>query len=307
MLTRFGYLDAPAPLAFAHRGGAADGDENTTEAFARAIGLGYRYVETDVHATADGVAVIFHDPTLARVTGEPGRIADLRWADLASVRVGGAAVVPRLDEVLGAWPQVRFNIDVKADGGVAPTVATVTRAGATDRVLLASFSDARLTRLRALTQGRVATSLGMRGGPAAARLAARPSTAAAPSVVAAQVPPRYGRVPVVDRRFVDYCHRLGLQVHVWTIDEPGQMHDLLDRGVDGIMTDHVGVLRDVYRSRATGPPDRRRTPMAETVTPTVDPTPPRRAPAVSAAAGTSTTGPTRPSRPPSSRCSSARS
>ncbi|SCF11844.1 glycerophosphoryl diester phosphodiesterase [Micromonospora coriariae] len=250
VLTRFGYLDAPGPLAFAHRGGAAEGDENTSEAFARAIGLGYRYVETDVHATADGVAVIFHDPTLRRITGEPGRIADLRWADLASVRVGGAAVVPRLDEVLGAWPQVRFNIDVKADGGVEPTVATVTRAGAADRVLLASFSDARLTRLRGLTDGRVATSLGMRG-VARLRLASlhgRPLRLP-PSVVAAQVPPSYGRVPVVDRRFLDYCHRLGLQVHVWTIDEPAQMHDLLDRGVDGIMTDHVGVLRDVYRSR----------------------------------------------------------
>ncbi|MET8367019.1 glycerophosphodiester phosphodiesterase [Micromonospora sp. NPDC049580] len=250
MLNRFGYLDAPAPLAFAHRGGAADGDENTTEAFARAIGLGYRYVETDVHATADGVAVIFHDPTLARLTGEAGRIAEMSWADLASVRVGGAAVVPRLDEVLSAWPQVRFNIDVKADGGVAPTVATVTRVGAADRVLLASFSDARLTRLRALTEGRVATSLGMRG-VARLRLASlhgRPLRLP-PSVVAAQVPPRYGRMPVVDRRFLDYCHRLGLQVHVWTIDEPAQMHELLDRGVDGIMTDHVGVLRDVYRSR----------------------------------------------------------
>ncbi|MGC5022286.1 glycerophosphodiester phosphodiesterase [Micromonospora sp. DT47] len=250
MLTRYGYLEGPAPLAFAHRGGAADGDENTAEAFARAVGLGYRYVETDVHGTADGVAVVFHDTTLRRVTGESGRIADLRWADLASVRVGGAAVVPRLDEVLDAWPQVRFNIDVKADRGVEPTVATVTRADAGDRVLLASFSDARLTRLRALTQGRVATSLGMRG-VARLRLASlhgRPQRLP-PSVVAAQVPPHYGRVPVVDRRFLAYCHRLGLQVHVWTIDEPAQMHDLLDLGVDGIMTDHVGVLRDVYRSR----------------------------------------------------------
>ncbi|MFF5175670.1 glycerophosphodiester phosphodiesterase [Micromonospora sp. NPDC000089] len=250
MPTRYAYLDGPAPLAFAHRGGAADGDENTAEAFARAVGLGYRYVETDVHGTADGVAVVFHDSTLHRVTGERGRIADLRWADLASVRVGGAAVVPRLDEILEAWPQVRFNIDVKADGGVAPTVRTVTRAGAADRVLLASFSDARLSRMRTLTEGRVATSLGMRG-VARLRLASlhgRPMRLPE-SVVAAQVPPHYGRVPVVDRRFLDYCHRLGLQVHVWTIDEPDQMHDLLDLGVDGIMTDHVGVLRDVYRSR----------------------------------------------------------
>ncbi|RZU75830.1 glycerophosphoryl diester phosphodiesterase [Micromonospora kangleipakensis] len=247
---RSGYLDAPAPLAFAHRGGAADGDENTAAAFARAIALGYRYVETDVHATADGLAVVFHDATLRRVTGEPGRIADLRWADLASVRVGGAAVVPRLDEVLGAWPEVRFNIDVKADGGVEPTVATVTRTGAGERVLLASFSDTRLTRLRTLAGPKVATSLGMRG-VARLRMASLHgrSLRLPPSVVAAQVPVRYGRIPVVDRRFLAYCHRIGLQVHVWTIDEPAEMHDLLDLGVDGIMTDHVGVLRDVYRSR----------------------------------------------------------
>ncbi|PWR07223.1 glycerophosphodiester phosphodiesterase [Micromonospora sicca] len=250
MQPRSGYLDAPAPLAFAHRGGAADGDENTAAAFARAIALGYRYVETDVHATADGVAVVFHDATLRRLTGEPGRIADLRWADLASVRVGGAAVVPRLDEVLGAWPEIHFNIDVKADGGVEPTVATVTRTGAGERVLLASFSDARLTRLRALAGPKVATSLGMRG-VARLRMASLHgrSLRLPPSVVAAQVPVRYGRIPVVDRRFLAYCHRIGLQVHVWTIDEPAEMHDLLDLGVDGIMTDHVGVLRDVYRSR----------------------------------------------------------
>ncbi|MGW5672673.1 glycerophosphodiester phosphodiesterase family protein [Micromonospora sp. NPDC003776] len=250
MQPRHGYLDAPAPLAFAHRGGAADGDENTAAAFARAVALGYRYVETDVHATADGVPVIFHDATLRRVTGEPGRIADLRWADLASVRVGGAAVVPRLDEVLTAWPQIRFNIDVKADDAAAPAVDTVLRAGAGERVLLASFSDTRLTRLRALAGPKVATSLGMRG-VARLRMASlhgRP-VRLPPSVVAAQVPVRYGRIPVVDRRFIAYCHRIGLQVHVWTIDEPTDMHDLLDRGVDGIMTDHVGVLRDVYRSR----------------------------------------------------------
>ncbi|WBB50748.1 glycerophosphodiester phosphodiesterase [Verrucosispora sp. WMMA2044] len=244
------YLDAPAPLAFAHRGGAADGDENTVAAFARAVELGYRYVETDVHGTADGVAVVFHDDTLERVTGQRGRVGAMRWADLASVRVGGSAVVPRLDEVLDAWPQVRFNIDVKSDAGVTPTVTTVDRAGAIDRVLLASFSDARLTRLRALTGGRVATSLGVRG---VARLrwaswTGRPLRLP-PSVVAAQVPVRYGRVPVVDRRFLRTAHRLGLQVHVWTIDEPAEMHELLDLGVDGIMTDHVGVLRDVYRSR----------------------------------------------------------
>lgn len=257
MTSHFAYLDAPTPLAFAHRGGAAGGDENTAEAFARAIELGYRYVETDVHGTADGVAVVFHDPTLERLTGERGRISALTWADLTSVRVGGAAAVPRLDDVLGSWPQVRFNIDVKADRGIEPTIRSVERTGAGDRVLLASFSDARLTRLRALAGPTVATSLGMRG-VARLRLASLTGRRLVlpPSVVAAQVPVRYGRIPVVDRRFISYAHRLGLQVHVWTIDETAVMHELLDLGVDGIMTDHVDVLRDAYLSRGHWPADR---------------------------------------------------
>ncbi|HEU4422354.1 MAG TPA: glycerophosphodiester phosphodiesterase [Pilimelia sp.] len=253
---RFPYLDAPTPLAFAHRGGAAQGDENTAEAFERAVALGYRYVETDVHATADGVPVVFHDPTLERLTGRRGRVAALRWVDLAAVRVRGAAAVPRLDEVLAAWPRVRFNIDVKADACVAPAVATVQRGGAADRVLLASFNDARLARLRTLAGPGVATSLGVRA-VARLRMASltRRRLSLPASVVAAQVPVRYGRARVVDRRFVAYAHRLGLQVHVWTIDDPAEMNDLLDLGVDGIMTDRVDVLRDVYVSRGLWHPD----------------------------------------------------
>ncbi len=250
MTARHPFLDAPTPLAFAHRGGAAEGDENTAEAFGRAIALGYRYVETDVHATADGVPVVFHDPDLLRVTGSAGVIADLRWADLAAVRVGGAGAVPRLDDVLAAWPGVRFNIDVKADGAAEPTVTTLRRAGVADRVLLASFSDARLARLRRLAGPAFATSLGVRG---AARLRLASVTGLPPrfpaSVVAAQVPIAAGRLPVVVRRFVGYAHRIGLQVHVWTIDDAPAMHRLLDLGVDGIMTDRVDVLRDVYLSR----------------------------------------------------------
>ncbi|MCW6007137.1 glycerophosphodiester phosphodiesterase [Micromonospora sp. CPCC 205371] len=247
------YLDDP-PLAFAHRGGAAEGDENTAEAFERAVALGYRYVETDVHATADGVPVVFHDATLARVAGRPERVEQLRWADLSTVRVGGAAAVPRLDDVLAAWPDIRFNIDVKAASAIEPTVDTLTHTGAGDRVLLASFSDARLAALRLLAGPKVATSLGMR---AVARLKAASvggwRVTLPPSAVAAQVPVRYGRMRLVDRRFIGYAHRLGLQVHVWTIDDPTEMHHLLDLGVDGIMTDRVDVLRDVYISRGVWP------------------------------------------------------
>lgn len=258
-MSAFAYLDAPLPLAFAHRGGAAAGDENTAEAFGRAVELGYRYLETDTHATSDGVAVVFHDDTLDRMLGRPGRVRDLRWADLSTLRVAGASAVPRLAEVLDAWPQVRFNIDVKADNAVDPTVEAVRRTGAEDRVLLASFSDARVARLRHALGPAVATSLGSR---AVARLWAgsraggwvsalrRPGAGRGAAV---QVPPRHGRLRVVDRRFVRHAHRLGLQVHVWTIDDPTEMNELLDLGVDGIMTDRVEVLRDVYLARGCWP------------------------------------------------------
>jgi glycerophosphoryl diester phosphodiesterase len=244
------YLDAPLPLAFAHRGGAALGDENTAAAFARAVRLGYRYLETDVHATSDDVVVVFHDDTLDRMLGRPGRVRDVRWADLASLRVGGEAAVPRLEEVLEAWPNVRLNIDIKADPAVDPTVDLVRRMNVTERVLLASFSDARLARVRATFGAAVATSMGTRE-VARLWLASRVGRRLVlpPSLVAAQVPRYYRRARVVDRRFLRHAHRLGLQVHVWTVDDPPTMNHLLDLGVDGIMTDRIEVLRDVYAAR----------------------------------------------------------
>src|SRR5690606_38430628 len=243
------FLDAPTPLAFAHRGGAEEATENTLAAFERAVGLGFRYLETDVRATRDGVAVVFHDATLQRMTGSQAAVADVTWRDLATVRVDGAAVVPRLEDLLSAWPHVRVNVDVKADQAVAATVAALRRCAAEDRVLLASFSDARLARLRAWMPT-VATSLGRRG-VALLRLASVTgrSVRLPPSVVAVQVPVRAYGVPVVDVRFVRYAQRLGLQVHVWTVDRPAQMDALLDLGVDGLMTDRPRVLREVYQRR----------------------------------------------------------
>ncbi|MFI5907743.1 glycerophosphodiester phosphodiesterase family protein [Dactylosporangium sp. NPDC051541] len=248
------YLDAPGPLGFAHRGGAAAGDENTTAAFARAADLGYRYIETDTHATADGVAVVFHDDTLERLLGRPGRMIDLRWADLATERVGGAAAVPRLDEVLDAHPDIRFNIDTKTEHAVAPTVAVVEQLKAHDRVLLASFSSARLRRIRRLAGPDVATSMGMREVAAlfGSYQVGRRFTPL-DSVVAVQIPPRYGRIALATAKFVDYCHRMGLRVHLWTIDDPAEIAHFLDIGVDGIMTDQISVLREVYLERGIWP------------------------------------------------------
>ena len=254
---RYAYLDTALPIAFAHRGGAAEGDENSMAAFGRAVAAGYRYLETDVHATSDGVAVVFHDDSLDRVFGRPGRIEDLTWADVCTLRADGEPVVPQLIDLLDAWPDVRLNIDMKHDSAVDPTIEALWKCNARDRVLLASFSDRRIRWVRQLCGPRQATSLGQRE-VAALRFGAwygRGLAGFVPGVAAVQVPRRYARIRVVDARFVRHAHRLGLQVHVWTIDEPAEMHELLDLGVDGIMTDRIEVLREVLEQRGSWPSD----------------------------------------------------
>ncbi|MFI1288820.1 glycerophosphodiester phosphodiesterase [Streptomyces sp. NPDC020792] len=246
---RHPYLDHPGPIPFAHRGGAADGLENTVAQFRQAAGLGYRYMETDVHATADGRLVAFHDATLDRVTDGAGRIADLPWEDVRQARVGGREPVPLFAELLETFPGVRWNVDVKAEPALRPLLDLIERTNAWDRVCVGSFSEARVVRARRLAGPRLATSYGTRGV-----LALRLRSWGLPAVprrsaVAAQVPVSQYGVPVVDGRFVRAAHARGLHVHVWTINEPALMHRLLDLGVDGIMTDHIDTLRKVMEDR----------------------------------------------------------
>lgn len=241
-------LDQPGPLAFAHRGGAGDWPENTMPAFENAVALGYRYVETDVHVTADGVLLAFHDDHLDRVTDAVGVIAELDYATVRAARVDGREPIPLLEDLLGTWPELRVNIDPKHDGCVEALVEVVRRTNSVDRVCVGAFSDRRLARLRSLLGADLCTALGPRG---VARLRAASWRFPVPGPVAgcAQVPHRAGGIPVVDEAFVTTAHERGLQVHVWTIDEPDEMNELLDIGVDGIMTDRPGILRDVLVAR----------------------------------------------------------
>ncbi|MEU9988089.1 glycerophosphodiester phosphodiesterase [Streptomyces sp. NPDC048045] len=246
---RHPYLDHPGPIAFAHRGGAADGLENTVAQFRRAVETGYRYIETDVHATADGTLVAFHDSTLDRVTDGAGRIADLPWEDVRHARVGGREPVPLFEELLETFPEVRWNVDIKAEPALRPFLELIERTDAWDRVCVGSFSEARVLRAQRLAGPRLATSFGTRGVLSLRLRSWGLPAAVRRSAVAAQVPEAQSGVPVVDQRFVRAAHALGLQVHVWTINEPERMHRLLDLGVDGIMTDHIDMLRKVMEER----------------------------------------------------------
>ncbi|WP_406433470.1 glycerophosphodiester phosphodiesterase [Streptomyces sp. NBC_00631] len=247
--TRHPYLDHPGPIAFAHRGGAADGLENTVTQFRRAVELGYRYIETDVHATVDGRLVAFHDDTLDRVTDGAGRIADLPWEDVRHARVAGREPLPLFEELLEEFPEVRWNVDAKAEPALRPLLDLIEKTDSYDRVCVGSFSEARVLRAQRLAGPRLATSFGTRGVVGLRLRSWGLPAAVRRSAVAAQVPESQSGVPVVDRRFVRAAHARGLHVHVWTINEPQRMHRLLDLGVDGIMTDHIDTLREVMQKR----------------------------------------------------------
>ena len=247
-----GFLDHPLPIAFAHRGGAGHFPENSWRAFEHAVALGYAYLETDVHATADGQLVAFHDKTLDRVTDAAGPVARLPYAAVAAARIGGSEPIPLLADLLGAWPDVRFNIDVKDAGAIGPLAGVLARTGAWDRVCVTSFSGRRLS----ATRRSLARPVCMATPPAAIGLI---QASAWPALLAgrlARLSIRCAQVPVrvATARFIRRAHAAGLQVHVWTVNDRELMADMLDRGADGIMSDQAEILREVLISRGSWHP-----------------------------------------------------
>jgi glycerophosphoryl diester phosphodiesterase len=213
-------------------------------AFEYAINLGYRYLETDVQVTKDGVLVAFHDNDLQRTTGKPGKISELPWSEVSKALVDGKAPIPLLEDLLGAWPEARINIDCKSNAAIDALIASLRRTKSLPRVCVAAFSDSRLKKLRRALGAELCSSL----GPIELGLL-RFGLLRRPAAQAAQVPVKEGPLTIVNRKFVERSHRLGLQVHVWTIDDAPAMERLLDLGVDGIMTDRPVILRQVLESR----------------------------------------------------------
>lgn len=237
------FLASGGLRVLAHRGLATNAPENTLLAFLTALSAGATHLETDVHASLDGVAVISHDPDLARL-GRDVRIDQLTVTELKHVNLGKGQFVPSLAEALDAFPEALFNIDIKADAAVAPTAQAVLAARATPRVLITSFSEARRRRAVALLPG--VTTSASSAGVLKAVLAA---TLAPPGVLrrtmagiaAVQVPEKSGAVRIVTPRFVRMMHSVGVEVHVWTVNEPADMERLLALGVDGLVTDRADI------------------------------------------------------------------
>jgi len=247
------YVGTAGPYPVAHRGGAGLAPENSLAAFSRAHTLGFRYLETDLQVTADGVCVAFHDRSMRRVLGVPGTVCRTSWADLRAMRFQGQAV-PTLDELLEAFPDACFMMDIKDSAALDPVVTVLRRHRAVDRVCLAGASDRVLTAARELAGPQLSTSLGW-GSVTRLALAARigvtpgrlVGTLAPAEFV--HVPKFYGPLPVHSARLVELAHDLGLKVMMWTIDDAAAITQLLDQGVDGVITDRPDVLREVLIAR----------------------------------------------------------
>jgi glycerophosphoryl diester phosphodiesterase len=249
------YLDRPLPIAFAHRGGAAHQPENSWPAFEHAAGLGYTHLETDARATSDGILLAFHDRTLDRVTDRTGRISRMPYQDVAQARIGGTEPIPLIEDLLGAWPDHYFNIDLKDVPAIRPMMDVLRRTGAWDRVCVTSFSARRLHAARALLDRPVCMALSP-AGVAALRLAggvplcgpALATRLAEAGVHCAQIPGR-----LATGAFIRRAHEAGLQVHVWTLNRRCDMERALDLGADGVMTDQTVMLRDLLAERGHWP------------------------------------------------------
>ena len=251
----YAFFDVPF-TAFAHRGGATYEPnlyrENSLHAFKEAVALGYRYLETDVHATRDGVLLAFHDRVLDRVTDHTGAIAELTYAEIAEARIHGLDPIPRLSELLAEFPDVRFNVDVKSPRAVTLMAATIAEYEAYDRVCVASFGIRRLYELRRRLGSRIpsaASALGVAANRFVPWVTWALNTPAPVLQVPLSLPILGRRLSVLTPALVEAAHRAGKKVQIWTVDDSVEMERLIDAGVDGIFTDRVDTLKDVLIKR----------------------------------------------------------
>ncbi|MEO8605402.1 MAG: glycerophosphodiester phosphodiesterase, partial [bacterium] len=260
------YFAPPRPRVFGHRGACGIAPENTLPSFALAAALGAGYLELDVHATSDGEIVVLHDPDLDRTTSGGGPVREQPWATVRQLDAGwhfshdgrafpyrGQGVrIPLLAEIVNALPAHGLNIEIKqGEPNIVTAVLDVLRAGdAFDRTLLAAEHDEIMVSIRAAVETRVATGMSIADVLTFFDRLSRDdwSGYVAPGR-ALQVPPAHEDIEIVTPAFVTAAHRVGLEVHVWTINDPAEIDRLLDLGVDGVMSDFPGLVASAVAGR----------------------------------------------------------
>jgi glycerophosphoryl diester phosphodiesterase len=255
------------PRVFGHRGSAGTHPENTLESFRAAVARGVQYLEFDIQMTRDGEVVVAHDNHLARMCALERTIPEMMYAELAAADAGrmfsldGATFpfrekgirVPRLAEVLEAFPKLRMIVEVKqiAPSVVAAMLAVIDRAGMRRNVLVASEHQEPLDEVRKAAPEIPTNFSYLESGLFIQAMGTRDANYRPPGD-AVQIPRSYESWQLVTPESVAFAHRLGLEVHVWTVNDEAEMSELLDMGADGLISDYPDRALDVIRRRAAG-------------------------------------------------------
>jgi glycerophosphoryl diester phosphodiesterase len=265
------YFDLPRPISIAHRGCAGESPENTIAAFERALAQGASVLESDIHLTRDGVPILIHDPIIDRVTDASGSVADFSADELRRFDAGyhfspdgGQAYpyrsrdvrIPSLEEAFRHFPDTRFNLELKAPGFglIDATLELVAKHRREAITLLTAGDDGIMMQLRGRLGG-LANPIAQGASEGDIQEFLRCAAAGSeppPGPMALQIPPEFGGQPLVNASLIEFAHARGIQVHAWTINDPAEMHRLLDLGADGIITDFPGRLTEVIDDRRAG-------------------------------------------------------
>lgn len=233
---------------FVHRGGDEVKSENTFEAFQHSSDMGFVYMETDVQSTKDGYVVIFHDANLKRMAGLNKKVKDLTLEEIKSIDLIDGGKIPLLSETLENFPDLKFNIDIKTEDAVEEAVKIILSMNCLDRTCLASFSSKRLKKIRFLAGSGVCSSSGQMD---IFRMVCRSYGINIKSSDGdcAQIPRKQWGIPILTDRFLKIAHEENKFVHIWTIDDKTEMLELIDLGVDGLMTDKPSILKQAMIER----------------------------------------------------------
>ena len=240
------YLNYSGVAVLAHRGGSLESYENTIESFHYSKNIGCKFIETDVQLSSDGIPYIFHDDTFLRLLGKNIIFNSLDSSEIDKLRLFENHPIPKLDTVLKTFPDLYFQIDVKTDEVALPTLEVIKKNNAMNRVCIASFSSKRLQNVY-MQYPDICLSMGpnevLKMLLSSFGLYRKPITGHC-----LQIPIYQYGIKLVTKRFVKFVHKKGLKICVWTINDETTFKNLIDIGVDGIITDKPKLLFETLES-----------------------------------------------------------
>ncbi|MDF2858965.1 MAG: glycerophosphodiester phosphodiesterase [Neobacillus sp.] len=262
-----GFFENNRPLVIAHQGGELLAPSNTMASFKKAADMGVDVLETDIHITKDGHLVAIHDPTVDRTTNGIGSVADMTLEEIQKLDAGyhfkdldgnysyrnKGVYIPTVEEMFQTFTDLRIEIEIKDDNPperideiASKLWILINKYQMEDKILIASFDQAIMDTFESYAKGRVATSAGraeVKNFVVTHKFFLR--NLYVPSVDAFQIPTEDSGFDLTDQRLIDGAHRLGMQIHYWTIDDPKTMEKLIDAGADGILTNRPDLLLDL--------------------------------------------------------------